>query len=586
MELTCEICFDPYTTFGLHRPRCLPCGHSLCGTCAKRLLNNGLINCPACQHNYKYIDLEQIGINHELEKAIELLTSISTSTVSTEGMSNIKNVPSSVLTFKSPKLHRGICEEHGYYKLHHCLTHCIFICSECVIAYHLEADCCRVSISEFLNNKKTDLCKKINSQMSSLQDIGRELESYQSILNATSLQIRSQIDKLQQKLNICQKNVRNNAELIKECEDHQGKVQNAKCNIQSITTFLQLNKETQMLQILGHETQVWRKQAEDIQVEFFGQLFTSEIFANIVTNQETYAIYKQEGQSWWGRILVVDEKLIMKDLKSDEPPSGTLIFNSKDIEKYIFQCHMLPPTVLKSLLSYKEIYATYTHENQQRWGRILNKDGSLMLEVFRSIKPSTEALVLNLNDVRKQLSSPQHVYLSFSKEDGTFLGRVIIRLNEKAPGLAMQLTDLCIGHTGKRWVGSSYILVDKEGIATEFMGFCSYINENNEACDKELSYNLEENEEISSPTEGLVLPWYEESADFIILTCDNITEKYDYGPAIGDVVVGMPILKNMITDKLVNDDQDDSQVVISDSGLLITYDSGAINKKKRKLSFL
>ncbi|CAL4066979.1 unnamed protein product, partial [Meganyctiphanes norvegica] len=335
MALQCNICCDTYTTSKLRRPRSLACGHTLCGVCATRMLVNGQIMCPVCKQSHKYQDIENITINHELEKVIERLSSTPTLT----GAASAPTIPKSIPTPTGPKLHHGICDEHGQYKVHHCLTHKVFICSDCVVAYHLDDTCRRVPIVKMLEKRKVDLAKKIDSHLFSLQETGKQIEIHHNGSKDTELQINTQMEKLQvyimileQKMNICKKTASKLAELSTECEERQKQAQSSKDTVQGITTFLEVNSEDQWAESSEQKTQEWSKQVKDAleQTEqckvpsWFEAMLMSGIFASLVRTRDTYATHTHEGVQRWGRILTRDGNIIMQDLRNNKPTNPAI----------------------------------------------------------------------------------------------------------------------------------------------------------------------------------------------------------------------------------------------------------------------
>ncbi|CAL4118988.1 unnamed protein product, partial [Meganyctiphanes norvegica] len=134
------------------------------------------------------------------------------------------------------------------------------------------------------------------------------------------------------------------------------------------------------------------------------------------------------------------------------------------------------PDALATIIKSQDTYATYTHNGEKRWGHIKTWKGYTLMQDFRTEKPPTGALVLNLKDVTEHLKSPRHVYLSFSHRwSSRHLGNVIIRVNEEAPLYAQQLIDLCIGHTGARYSGSTAIAGQDFTLDSERLNFDYYL---------------------------------------------------------------------------------------------------------------
>ena len=51
--LSCQVCFEEFEEDGDHVPRLLPCSHTLCQTCLRRLIRGTRIECPECRKKHK-----------------------------------------------------------------------------------------------------------------------------------------------------------------------------------------------------------------------------------------------------------------------------------------------------------------------------------------------------------------------------------------------------------------------------------------------------------------------------------------------------------------------------------------------------
>ena len=45
----CQVCFEAYEETGKHVPRILPCFHSVCEDCIKKLMKENNLDCPECR---------------------------------------------------------------------------------------------------------------------------------------------------------------------------------------------------------------------------------------------------------------------------------------------------------------------------------------------------------------------------------------------------------------------------------------------------------------------------------------------------------------------------------------------------------
>ena len=54
--LSCQVCLEDYEENGDHVPRILPCLHTVCETCLKKLIKEGSIDCPECERKHEATD--------------------------------------------------------------------------------------------------------------------------------------------------------------------------------------------------------------------------------------------------------------------------------------------------------------------------------------------------------------------------------------------------------------------------------------------------------------------------------------------------------------------------------------------------
>lgn len=421
MDLACNICMESYTTIDPRRPRSLPCGHTLCEECASKLFTNGKIRCPTCQQIYTYKIFKDITINRELEDVIDRLALLSTES--------------------GPKLHHGKCEEHGNYKVHFCITHDMFMCSDCVVAYHLDSDCRRVSIGKVLHDRKAELTKGIESRIFSLKAADKYLIDTECKIKANIVKLKSELKKEEQLMIRCQNRISNCKTLTQECENRQKHAHNLK-------SFRELDRETQ-----------WMNSSENSMQEL-----TTECLGSI-----------------------------------------------------------LPPGTFDYLSFCRETFVSHTHQGQKRYGRILTRDGQLLLQDFRIAQLAAGSLIINLTGITNFLPSPRQVYLVFSI-NGVNLGKVCISVNEKEPRRAEQFVTLCVGHKGARYSGTNHIAVWNKGKTAEYFWIRYYLTSKDEPSKQILFSDLEKSE-TTIHKHGLVISnaGGDTSAGFSILTNRNMT---------------------------------------------------------------
>ncbi|CAL4126129.1 unnamed protein product, partial [Meganyctiphanes norvegica] len=453
------------------------------------------LKCPSCQQSFEFQNLEKIGINRALEDAIERREAMSASSESTAAITNPATIPKHVSTPTGPKLHHGRCEEHDQYKVHQCRTHDIFICSDCALAYHLEINCRRVAIVTVLNDRKYGICKKIDSNMSHLQksieDVHEkvlQVERYDKISKDIKVKIKTQIEKLQSYMNAF--------------EQHESICQNYAAKHTEIT----------------NECEHRQKQARS----FKSKVQSISTFQDLNNDETKVNLSEHETHDWTNQV---------KDTLKQQ--SLGVIFTSR---------------TFGGLATCMEIYVTHTHEEQQRWGRIMYKDNRLLLQDFKKNKPSADAITMHLCDFTEHLATPRQVFISFSTKNNEVLGTVIIQVNEKEPRHAQQLIDLCIGQTGSRYSGSTAIAMQNKGKGNECLYCIYYLNVNNENSTQKLSADIGKTGKTAHKKGSVV--FLHGPSDFRILTRSEYTGTWD-GPLLGEVVSGLPVVEKIITDNLV-----------------------------------
>ena len=51
--LSCQVCLEEYGEDGDHVPRLLPCTHTVCESCIKKLISDKKLNCPECRTKHE-----------------------------------------------------------------------------------------------------------------------------------------------------------------------------------------------------------------------------------------------------------------------------------------------------------------------------------------------------------------------------------------------------------------------------------------------------------------------------------------------------------------------------------------------------
>ncbi|KAK7067311.1 hypothetical protein SK128_003170 [Halocaridina rubra] len=68
---SCNICMDHFNEDV--RPRVLPCGHDLCGSCITKSIKRGSLACPQCQHSHRATTESDFPINYRVESLLSAI---------------------------------------------------------------------------------------------------------------------------------------------------------------------------------------------------------------------------------------------------------------------------------------------------------------------------------------------------------------------------------------------------------------------------------------------------------------------------------------------------------------------------------
>ena len=178
-DMSCSVCFEPYTEIGEHIPRILPCYHTLCENCIRQLILRKKLECPECRTNHEakhgpttFKQNKYIVTNIRRETTMK-------EAVSLEKFSNIKEV--------SGNLKMMICEKHGkelglYCKEVKCQ---LTICQKCLIKNHVGHDV--VDLEE----EREELYKKVSEKASFLR---KDLETAKGKFLSASVEFEKDVD--------------------------------------------------------------------------------------------------------------------------------------------------------------------------------------------------------------------------------------------------------------------------------------------------------------------------------------------------------------------------------------------------------
>ena len=181
-DMSCSVCFEPYSEIGEHIPRILPCYHTLCEKCTRQLILHEKLECPECRtkHEAKH-GPTSFKQNKYIVTNIRRETTMKEA-VSLETFSNIKEVSGNLSILKVKT-----CEKHGkelslYCKEDKCQ---LTICQKCLIRNHVGHD-----VAD-LEEEQEEVLRKVSEKVSFLRTT---LETAKERILSASFEFENDVD--------------------------------------------------------------------------------------------------------------------------------------------------------------------------------------------------------------------------------------------------------------------------------------------------------------------------------------------------------------------------------------------------------
>ncbi|XP_068202829.1 E3 ubiquitin-protein ligase TRIM65-like [Palaemon carinicauda] len=153
-DLQCCVCIQIYSDRA--PPKNLPCGHSVCSSCAEKLLRENR-ECPECRKQLKYRTADDLSTNIPLLRLCRLHKFITCES---------EDLPPVSLDIKIPDLKplasEGTCSTHGHPLFFFCLPCDVVVCRGCLISDHPDQPYGRCIIRSIEEKRQKEVKSHVN----------------------------------------------------------------------------------------------------------------------------------------------------------------------------------------------------------------------------------------------------------------------------------------------------------------------------------------------------------------------------------------------------------------------------------------
>ncbi|XP_042223120.1 uncharacterized protein LOC121867292 isoform X2 [Homarus americanus] len=205
-NMKCDVCDTSYLTEG-HRPRALPCGHSVCTSCIKNLIKGKMVTCPQCRYKVQGVQTaEEIPANFALIHMLEENARASRERGQPSGSHSSSVTGAINRTSSHPKQkecspHSSKCLEAGADIASHCAFCQVWLCMECCRIDHRGIECLITPFKETLSEMKQAKKNKAEVARKNLKESWGEIKNYSDKLESCSATVQITLDciKMEQK---------------------------------------------------------------------------------------------------------------------------------------------------------------------------------------------------------------------------------------------------------------------------------------------------------------------------------------------------------------------------------------------------
>ncbi|CAL4065181.1 unnamed protein product [Meganyctiphanes norvegica] len=330
--LECSICLHNFDD-KQHRPRVLPCGHSICSYCIDTTITAGSRRCPTCRTPHNVTQSTHLVINFSLEEAALQKLSI-------ESVERFQDSNASIT---------NMCQIHSGVPLHFiCTLHKVEICHSCTVLDHRKETCKLVSIKDEIKAKKDKILTEIETLTtvtngaitelkSQIKYADNTITSHKQDIKEKESEVRlllAEIDHLQQKVDVEEDKKNKISSAIFETDKKQQMLERVANKIAEASTLTSVSSACKVVKIKMAELQIWQNK---IQESFHLKIITDMDLKKVKDKSiSVYVLQDEDGIRRSAILSQHNEKTHMTALsKENELPEETANLPIYDIYQQI-----------------------------------------------------------------------------------------------------------------------------------------------------------------------------------------------------------------------------------------------------------
>lgn len=433
-SLDCDICFQGFDESD-RLPRTLPCGHSFCHTCIIKSLKEGPLLCPSCRKTHAIDNAGEVSVNYTLLKVAGSLRA-SRETLPTTSRWKPSLTKAKPLS-QEPKLHAGICGEHGSFRLFWCGKCEVWICRDCTVVDHPPPSCPALSARDALERMKEGEKEQMKVSAKLRNDYITHLQDYQDKLSSYDAKVDKQLEAFQEILQgqtVLKTMIKKEQDVIKSFLSEGSQSER---KMSDFHTVLKKSETIEDTEGACHAGQRCRKEIENwIQS-------TREKTNDFTALQQCDEQYSRHGQ------ILQMTKYWHNKLFSPTVSALLSYMKSKDSEDH------LTKNDLKILTSLAPVWAV---QSKSKSAPVTQSGESLLLHALKLQSPPEDAVILPYDEIVALGKQCPQVFLDLSwgggKKETTYIQMEALSPAREASG-KKAFFQLCTGEGDKSFLGSN-----------------------------------------------------------------------------------------------------------------------------------